>query len=552
MAGELARALGAEALLIFLFDAAVDTLVPAAGFPQTLPGGPRWRALLDACRQPGQHVGSVEFPDRASEARAQALVTERGLALVLIGPSPRMPDPLELALPLLEATLFAEAEIATGQGRLAAEREASLHATALAGALDVARQELESTLAETGRLNGKLEAAAAERAQLLESERAANQSKDEFLAMLGHELRNPLAPILTALQLLKMRSAKPLGREYSVIDRQVRHLAHLVDDLLDISRITRGTVTLERQLLELSGVVEKAVEMTSPLLESRQHRLSIEVPSKGLLLHADERRMAQIISNLLTNAARYTPPGGQISIRAALQDERVRLVVKDDGIGLEPSMLENIFGLFVQGNRSKARTDGGLGLGLAIVKSLINLHEGTVTARSEGAGRGSEFTIELPAASTTAADEPLAEQLRVEPGRRGEGVRVLVVDDNTDAAELLGEALQEHGYEIAVCHDGAAALEVSQRFLPDAAILDIGLPVMDGLELGRRLRQDPRLADTLLIAATGYGQQADRQLSGEAGFNKHLVKPLSLTDVLDALGELPVRTDGPSRFREQA
>jgi CheY-like chemotaxis protein/two-component sensor histidine kinase len=361
---------------------------------------------------------------------------------------------------------------------------------------------------------------------------AASRAKDEFLAMLGHELRNPLAPILTALELMRLRCAEATSAERAVIERQVRHMVRLVDDLLDVSRITRGKVELKRQPLETADVVAKAVELVSPLLEQRAHHLSLLVPRAGLVVDGDPARLAQVFSNLLSNAAKYTERGGRIVVAAAREGSEVVVRVRDDGDGIAPELLPRVFELFTQGARPLDRAAGGLGLGLTVVRSLVALHGGTVTARSDGVGRGSEIEVRLPLGTPLPPPEIPAEPPPSPPPVRSQ--RVLVVDDNEDAGQLLAEALREIGCEAHVTHDGPSAIAAARELEPDIALLDIGLPVMDGYEVARRLRADS--AAVRLVAITGYGQDADRRRSREAGFDRHLVKPIdleSLQRVLD-------------------
>ena len=370
-----------------------------------------------------------------------------------------------------------------------------------------------------------------EREGLLHELEAANRAKDEFLAMLGHELRNPLSPIVTALSLMKRRSDGRTTREQDIIERQVGHLVRLVDDLLDVSKITRGKITLRREPVEMADVVAKAMEMSGDLLEQRRHRLTIDVPPRGLLVDGDPVRLAQVVANLLTNAARYTEPGGVVSVRAVRDARDAVLVVKDTGVGIAPEMLPHIFDLFVQGQQSADRKEGGLGLGLALVRSLVALHGGTVVARSEGAGKGSEFEIRLPAAARIAEGD-----VARPPTVPGSAKRVLVVDDNVDSAEMLGELLREAGHDVAVAHDGPAALGIVEGFAPDVALLDIGLPVMDGYELGKRVHEFPNGSRCRLIALTGYGHEHDRDQSKASGFEAHLVKPVDPDRVLGVVG----------------
>jgi PAS domain S-box-containing protein len=365
--------------------------------------------------------------------------------------------------------------------------------------------------------------------RLFEEAQAAARAKDEFLAMLGHELRNPLAPILTALQLMQLRAGGTFQRERALIERQVQHVVRLVDDLLDVSRITRGKVELKKRPLELGEIAAKAVEMVSPLLEERRHELECSV-SPGLVVDADEYRLTQIISNLLTNAAKYTEPGGHITILAGQSEGGAALTVRDTGVGIGPELLPRLFDLFVQGERTLDRTQGGLGLGLTIVKKLMELHGGHVRAESEGLGKGSTFTLWLPL-----SERPPGHAHQVPPAARHvEGSRgphrrhILLVDDNREAVEALAEGLEAFGYSVAVAFDGPGGLEAAARQRPELALLDIGLPVMDGYELARRLRELPGMSTVPLIAVTGYGQESDRQRAHEAGFQEHLVKPVDL------------------------
>jgi len=381
-------------------------------------------------------------------------------------------------------------------------------------------------------------AQAVDRARLFESERAARQAaeaadrrKDEFLAMLGHELRNPLAPIRTALELLRMRGVDG-DREQQVIERQVRHLSRLVDDLLDVSRITRGTVELDRRPLEIASVVAKAVEMATPLFEQRAHELVVDVPRHGLVVSGDPVRLAQVVSNLLTNAARYTAPGGHVHVDARGDGAEVVLRVRDDGIGMAPELLPRVFDLFVQGERPRDRQQGGLGLGLALARNLTELHGGSIGAASDGVGQGSTFTVRLPwLAHQGGARSPRPLPRLASPGHR---LRILVIDDNVDAAELIAEVLGAIGHDVSLAHDGPAAIAAAAELEPDAALVDIGLPVMDGFEVAARLRE--LLPGPLrLVAVTGYGQESDKARTRAAGFDEHLTKPVGLEALMTSL-----------------
>ncbi len=369
--------------------------------------------------------------------------------------------------------------------------------------------------------------------QAVERARLADRRKDEFLAMLGHELRNPLAPIATALELMNLKAGAALHKERDIIRRQVDHLSRLVDDLLDVSRITRGKIQLVRQPVEIAAVLAKAIEMASPLLEKRRQELSVDVAREGLIVDADATRLAKVFQNLLTNASKYSEPATSIAVRARADGERVVVQVRDQGIGIPRELLPEVFDVFVQGQRAIDRSEGGLGLGLAIARSICELHGGRIEAASAGPGAGSVFTVTLPAAAR-AAVAPLA---AVPPPvvRTAGAVRVLVVDDNVDAAQTLHEFLGHIGHDSAVAHDAVAALELARSFQPQVAVLDIGLPVMDGYELARRLRAQHRGAPLRLIALTGYGQEDDRSRAQEAGFDHHLVKPIALDALMPLL-----------------
>lgn len=367
----------------------------------------------------------------------------------------------------------------------------------------------------------------------------ADRRKDEFLALLSHELRNPLAPIFTAAQLIKLRSDDAVSHELEVILRQSQHLARLVDDLLDVSRVARGKVSLVRRPIELARIVAEALEATGPLLEERGHRLSVSVAFAGLLVDADEVRLTQVVNNLLSNAARYTPPGGQVVVTGGREGSEIVLRVRDSGVGIEPTLLPSLFEMFVQGARGPDRAEGGLGLGLSLVRTLTELHGGQASAHSDGPGRGSEFVIRLPA-SAAVAPEPSGSGIRAAMPKRIniQGRRILVVDDNRDVTEMTAELLTFAGYETQTANDPSVALTLASTFRPHIALIDIGLPVIDGYMLGRELGVRLGNACPVLIALTGYSQDEDRMRSKDAGFAFHLVKPVDadyLVQLLDGL-----------------
>ncbi|HEX3474060.1 MAG TPA: ATP-binding protein [Kofleriaceae bacterium] len=372
-----------------------------------------------------------------------------------------------------------------------------------------------------------------ERAARLAAEQA-NQIKDEFLAVLGHELRNPLAPIVTALQLIKLRGDTPSPREVQVLERQVHQLMHLVDDLLDISRIARGKLELKQEVIYLRGPISRAIEIASPLVEHKRHQIEVKLPPHAILVHGDEARLTQVFANLLTNAAKYTDPGGHIVLRVWQTGAEAVLEVRDDGIGIDADLLPRIFDPFVQGAQNGDRAAGGLGLGLGLVHSLVELHGGRVEARSEGPRMGSTFTVHLPAMSqppSRVTDQQIAGAFSTELGKH----RILVVDDNEDARGLLADILSQLGHDVRAVGDGPQALAIVREFIPDVAVLDIGLPGMDGYELAAQLRRALPVTGMRLIALSGYGQASDRERSEAAGFDGHLVKPVELRRLLDAI-----------------
>jgi CheY-like chemotaxis protein len=359
--------------------------------------------------------------------------------------------------------------------------------------------------------------------------------------MLGHELRNPLSPIVTSLQLMRLRGEEGALREREIIERQVGHLVRLVDDLMDISKVTRGKIDLKFERVDIALPLAKAIEMASLLLEKRLHRLDVEI-EPGLSWEGDPVRLAQVVSNLLTNAARYTEPGGHVRLRAARDGETwLRISVQDDGVGMTPELRTQVFDLFFQGKRNIDRAEGGLGIGLSLVKNIVELHGGRVEARSEGQDQGSEFVVLLPlltpgagAPATVPAPQPAAAAARR---------RIMLVDDNVDGADTLARLLGAHGHEVRVFHEPIAALAAVRSFLPDLAVLDIGLPVLDGYELARRMRVLLDGHPCRLVALTGYGQEADKVRSGQAGFEHHLVKPVNPELVVELVASSPGRAD---------
>jgi PAS domain S-box-containing protein len=363
-----------------------------------------------------------------------------------------------------------------------------------------------------------------------------HRRKDEFLAMLSHELRNPLAPIMNAVHLLGLQRDEGQLQQQArhIIERQVGQLTRLVDDLLEVSRITTGRIHLHQELIALNGIVEHAVETVRPLIEQRRHALKLTLPPQPIWLYADAARLEQVVVNLLTNAAKYTDERGHIFLSVQQEGDEAVLRVRDSGVGIAPELLPRIFDLFTQAERSLDRSQGGLGIGLCLVQRLVEMHRGRVEANSS-LGRGSEFVVRLPV-GLTPAPSPSPSPEKTQP--TGPSLRVLVVDDNVDAAQSLAVLLNSGGHAVRTAHDGPATLEAALDYRPNVVLLDIGLPGMNGFEVARRLRQQPALGNVVLVAMTGYGQEADRRRSQEAGFDHHLVKPADFGKVEQILATI--------------
>ncbi len=437
----------------------------------------------------------------------------------------------------------ANKRLAAANTNLQAEKTRELQALNLT--LQRANSELESA-------NRSLQSEVAERVRIERALKEADRHKDEFLAMLAHELRNPLAPIYNAVQLMRRRPmADPqLIWSRDLIERQLAHLSRLVDDLLDVSRITRGKINLNKERTEISALVGRAVETTQPLITERDHELTIDVIDEGLAVIGDPTRLTQALGNILSNAAKYTERGGRIVVSARRDGPEVDIRVVDNGEGIPGDLLPDIFNLFTQLDRTSGHAQGGLGIGLALVRRLVEMHGGSVTASSEGAGKGSEFRIRLPLDTQTApasvapgavrgsvASTDQVQSIDVSGDRVKR--RILLADDNNDALESLATLLQLGGHDVVTASNGALALECAERHRPEVMLLDIGMPLVDGYEVARRIRVQPWGQQITLVALTGWGQDSDRRRSREAGFDSHLVKPLDIDKLTELLERLP-------------
>jgi len=500
-------------------------------------------AYADAGVRPGE---ALSFAAGSSELHPEVA---RWLQEAMQSGEAQRNRPLEPASPLITASCSAERQSAAVAVPIRwltvfplAARGRVLGAVALgrsAGPQDFTADDL--VLAEELAFRG---ACALDNVSLCQSLREADRRKDEFLAMLAHELRNPLAPIRNAVDLLSVVPVEQpeLGWVRDLIGRQVEQLIRLVDDLLDVSRITRGKIQLRLQPVALDTIVAHAVETSRPAIEARRHTLTVSLPSPQIWLNADSARLAQTLSNLLNNAAKYTEEAGRIAISAERCGNDAVIRVRDNGVGIPPEMLSSVFDMFTQVDRSLDRSQGGLGIGLTLVRRLVELHGGRVTALSDGLRQGTEMVIQLPMLVTARLEQsrgPAGDQRAA----AAQPFRVLVVDDNCDAASALALLLRYAGHDVHLAHDGPAALAVMPKLQPHVVLLDIGLPRMDGYEVARQIRSQGSATQPVLIAVTGYGQEEDQRRSREAGFNFHLVKPVDLTVLTEALASIIAQAD---------
>lgn len=438
--------------------------------------------------------------------------------------------------PILEITRVARNVMQRRDFSLRAQKSTEDEIGVLADAFNDMLNEVERRAKALEESNRILEHEMTERRSAEQALRVADRRKDEFLATLAHELRNPLAPLLNGLEILRTANTNPnvSQKARDIMERQLKQMVRLVDDLLDVSRITTGKLAIKKERVELRTVMRSAVESAGPFVEKCGHVLKTDMPLAPIYLDADPVRLAQVFSNLLNNAAKYTNRGGRIEFAATLEQDRITVKISDDGIGISAEMLPRIFEMFTQADYSLERSHAGLGVGLTLSRRLIELHGGSIEARSEGAGRGSTFIVQLQAALRTLPE--LTEQTGSGAALIAERHRILLADDNVDFAISMGALLSAMGHDVRVTHDGAAALEAAADFEPEFAFLDIGLPKLNGYELARRLREHLSTADTVLVAVTGWGQEKDRALAREAGFDHHLVKPVEFAQIQAVLG----------------
>lgn len=522
----LAGQFDAEDLTIFIPDAETGVPIPAVGFPQTLPDGRLWRSFIGKCQEQTIASDQLRYPGFDKKINVTGVFAQ-GPVLVLLGgtPSIKEDDELLVLMPLIVSSCHGESIAQTAQAHAALAREKAENARALAESLDHARRDLGQAL---------LEAREAQKAL-----KQADIRKDEFLAILAHELRNPLAPISNALQLLKLSESNPgvVANVRTVIETQVSHMVRLIDDLMDVSRITTRKIILRKEPVELADIVRQALDSVAPLLEENCHTLNVHLPSEAVWLEADSTRLTQVFINLLNNAAKYTDTGGHISIMATLESDGREIVISisDNGIGIAASMLETIFETFSQVDSSLERTRGGLGVGLTLVKNLVEMHGGSVTANSDGVGCGSTFLLRLPTCLNYKATVQASRVIH-EPYPGGvKSHRILIVDDNRESADTLGWLLRELGHQVELTYDSATAIEKARRYHPNIIFLDIGLPDINGYRVCQLMRDDSAIADAVYVAQTGWGQDKDRQRAFAAGFDHHLVKPIDMVVLKELL-----------------
>jgi signal transduction histidine kinase len=420
-----------------------------------------------------------------------------------------------------------------------------------AGAVDFIQKPIEADILRSKanvffELHRQRQQIAAQRDELeasAEALKVADRNKDLFLAVLAHELRNPLTPLRLGIDVLRgSPSADKAIRTRDLMDRQLSHLVRLVDDLLDVSRISQGKIRLQKERAQVKDMIQSALEAARPLVESGGHTLTVTMSSHPIWMDADKVRIAQVIGNLLNNAAKYTPRGGCITLQVSCDHDDVVIVVSDNGVGIPPEMQSHIFQMFAQIGEQVHRAQGGLGIGLALVKQLVSMHEGSISVQSDGTGKGSTFTVRLPGLPDLNRQAVLQDRVEVDEDTRH--LRVLVIDDNVDVAQTIGWLLEDMGHEFLLVHDARQALHVAHEFLPDIILLDIGMPFMDGHSVCRAFRQDETLKHVPIVAQTGWGQESDRAATTDAGFDYHLVKPIGLQELKRTLSLVTRATTG--------
>lgn len=530
----------AKEAYLFVKDAEIGIYLPAQGLAQTMRHAAWWHVFFEQCKAGTCVSGLMPSPASGDQVHCSVVVEKSGLSiLVLLGVELELSiaTQLQALLPLVAAKLAVERVAASAAGHAAAAREANSQARSLNAALDANRRELQKAF-------GLLEKELAVRREAEKKLRETDRKKDEFLAMLAHELRNPLAPINMAAQLIKLPSSAPRQIEQAsqIITRQVAHMTSLLDDLLDVSRVTRGKIVLAKEPVDVKGVIADAIEQSKSIVQQKQHQLDVHLTGETVYVDGDKTRLVQIIANILVNAAKYTPSQGSLDLRVEATDEEVLIRISDNGIGIDDELMPHLFELFTQAPRSSARSQGGLGIGLALVKSLVELHEGSVSAHSRGLNLGSEFSVRLPRYkhSLQLSVSNVKNHALVYEG----ALSILVVDDNVDAANTLAAVMESTGHTVLTGHSGKEAIELATSQGFDVLFLDIGLPDMDGYELAKKIREIKGCEGAVLVALTGYGQPQDKELASEAGFDVHLTKPADFARLMKILSDASAHPRG--------
>lgn len=533
---QMAAYTGAAEVIIFGRDAEIGMLLPAMGLPQTLRHAAMWHGFLQQCIEHRECCIRLPSPTTGLETTAFGMADDTDRCVIAFfdaRPDDSQRAQIAALLPLLSGKLEMERAMHAAASHVKTAHEA----TRVAGALNTA---LENSRQEAQRAFRLAELELKHRREAEKKLKEADRRKDEFLAMLSHELRNPLAPIRMAAELLRMPGLPPgkSANACAIIERQLRHMTGLLDDLLNVSRVTSGMICLQREIIDLREAVVEAVEQTQSSIESRQHRLHLETGSHPVWINADKTRIVQIIANLLINAAKYTPTGGDITLMLTMAADRVNLIVKDNGIGMDAALISQVFDLFTQAERSLDRVEGGLGIGLTLIRKLVSLHDGTVSASSDGPGCGSEFVVTLPMLKHPPHDQSVSEKSPRQQLPRN-AWSIMIVDDNVDAAQMLASLLERFNCRTIVAHNARDALALARTHAVGAFVLDIGLPDIDGYTLATLLRELPGNAKRPFIALTGYGRVSDRDKALEAGFAVHLTKPADAQAILDVLATNP-------------
>lgn len=517
LAKQLAQMYDADGVAIFLKDKEVGLFLPAAGLAQKLKNGQHWQSFFVRCERQGRAQDHLQLESWRQPKPILGVHCGADAILVLVGAGAHVEDDDELLimLPVLAWAFDKERDASVSAVNAASAKEKEMTASVLSEALEKVRAKLAAALVEAQRAQAAL--------------RLADKRKDEFLAILAHELRNPLAPIGNGIELLKYAEADPkmLPGIRKMMEGQLRQMVRLIDDLMDVSRITRGKVTLKFQRVLLRQIVDSAIEGVKPVIDRQRHSLRVDFSDEDIVVNADAARLAQVFSNLLSNAAKYTDPGGRIDLTVRASQSEAIISVKDTGVGLDSAEVENIFGMFVQVDRASADARGGLGIGLTLVKRLVEFHGGKVIAKSGGRGLGSEFVVTLPRAAASEMPDLRPNALPVDEGAK-KPLSFLIVDDNEASTNTMRSIVELLGHKAEIAFNGASALSKARLYRPDIILLDIGLPDISGYEVCRCLRQESVFDHTLIVAQTGWGQEAHKQQGREAGFDHYLVKPLDM------------------------